>query len=364
MATLGNLTLTGPVKRFADYEREAEEFALKRQLANAQIQSAASGGNDPAALRLANEYLAAKQSGDVERANAIEAFAKTREKNVMLMPDGSYVPLQGMPQALGALKYGEQSGAEMAKTQYEPQRAGMVEGAKLEQQLGYAPRIEADKQTSKMQAEYFETGRQSLPKAGNLLQSKELKEGFLNEKIDSIRSRATGMTTGFTGSILGAVPGTAAYDLRRDVDTLLANAGFDRLQEMRDNSPTGGALGQVSNIELVLLQSAAESLVASQSREQFLTNLDNFQRQREASLRNIQQAYNEDLQRFGGQEMMSAPQARQTTNPAMTTPYDQIQPDMLVDEPAAIPPKKGQVVDGYMFSGGNPNDPKSWKKVK
>ena len=36
--------------------------------------------------------------------------------------------------------------------------------------------------------------------------------------------------------------------------TLKANLGFDSLQKMRDNSKTGGALGQVSEMENKLLQ--------------------------------------------------------------------------------------------------------------
>jgi len=48
--------------------------------------------------------------------------------------------------------------------------------------------------------------------------------------------------------------------LSNKVDTLKANLSFDRLQKMRDESKTGGALGQVSNIELRLLGSALASL--------------------------------------------------------------------------------------------------------
>ena len=44
------------------------------------------------------------------------------------------------------------------------------------------------------------------------------------------------------------------------VKTLQANLAFDRLQDMRDISKTGGALGQVSNIELGLLQSSVAAL--------------------------------------------------------------------------------------------------------
>jgi len=55
-------------------------------------------------------------------------------------------------------------------------------------------------------------------------------------------------------------PRTDARSLSNKVDTLKANLSFDRLQKMRDESKTGGALGQVSNIELRLLGSALASL--------------------------------------------------------------------------------------------------------
>jgi len=45
------------------------------------------------------------------------------------------------------------------------------------------------------------------------------------------------------------------------------------LQEMRDKSKTGGALGNVSNIELKLLESTVNSLDANLDREILLQNL-------------------------------------------------------------------------------------------
>lgn len=41
------------------------------------------------------------------------------------------------------------------------------------------------------------------------------------------------------------VPGTAEYQFMNNIESALANVGLDVLQNMRDNSPTGGALGQV-----------------------------------------------------------------------------------------------------------------------
>lgn len=182
------------------------------------------------------------------------------------------------------------------------QAAANIAAQKKEAEAGAASR-----------GKFNEEGRQGLIRSQRLLQARELQNNMIDDKISSIRDRANGMTTGFGGSLMSSIPGTPAYDLRADVETLLANAGFDRLQEMRDNSPTGGALGQVSNIELGLLQSAAQNLQNSQTKDQFIRNLDAFQRQRESSLANIRAAYEQDYQRFGGaqDQFLPAPQAVQ-----------------------------------------------------
>ena len=56
--------------------------------------------------------------------------------------------------------------------------------------------------------------------------------------------------------------------------TIRSNVGFDRLQQMREASPTGGALGQVSDRELSTLQAVLGSLELEQSEKQLISNLD------------------------------------------------------------------------------------------
>tara|TARA_R110002153_G_scaffold46068_1_gene129863 strand:+ start:87 stop:1244 length:1158 start_codon:yes stop_codon:yes gene_type:complete len=74
---------------------------------------------------------------------------------------------------------------------------------------------------------------------------------------------------GFFGSQLKKIPGTSATDVSALVTTIKSNIGFDKLQAMRDASPTGGALGQVSNQEINFLQSTLNNLNQEQSQEQF-----------------------------------------------------------------------------------------------
>jgi len=56
------------------------------------------------------------------------------------------------------------------------------------------------------------------------------------------------------------IPTTDARQLSGRVDTLKSALSFDRLQQMRDESKTGGALGNVSNVELGLLGSNLAAL--------------------------------------------------------------------------------------------------------
>ncbi len=70
------------------------------------------------------------------------------------------------------------------------------------------------------------------------------------------------------GSLLSGIPETPAKDFNAKIETIKANLGFAELQAMRDASPTGGALGQVTERELAFLQAAAGNLDTAQSPEQ------------------------------------------------------------------------------------------------
>ena len=80
-------------------------------------------------------------------------------------------------------------------------------------------------------------------------------------------------TTGPVGVVLQKIAGTEATDLQATVNTIVANLSFDRLQQMKESSKTGGALGPVSERELTLLGSAVSALSTSQSPPQMLSNL-------------------------------------------------------------------------------------------
>jgi hypothetical protein len=121
-----------------------------------------------------------------------------------------------------------------------------------------------------------------LPKSPNAL-AKETKTNtqraiqgdLVNDDIQRAISSLDGMmpVTGMIGSMTQGIPGTPAHNLEQTLTTIKANIGFDKLQAMREASPTGGALGQVSDFENTQLQAIYGSLAQSQSEPQFRYNL-------------------------------------------------------------------------------------------
>ncbi|MCI0562724.1 MAG: hypothetical protein MN733_29945 [Nitrososphaera sp.] len=81
------------------------------------------------------------------------------------------------------------------------------------------------------------------------------------------------LSTGFVGSLTSGVGGTPAANLDATLNTVRSLIGFDTLQTLRAASPTGGALGPVSDRENTLLQSVRGSLEQKQSPEQLKKTL-------------------------------------------------------------------------------------------
>jgi len=114
-----------------------------------------------------------------------------------------------------------------------------------------------------------------------------------------------GLTTGLTGKASSFVPGTDAYNLNQRLLTLKANLGFDRLQQMREASPTGGALGQVAVQELNALQATVGSLDIGQDRKELAKNLEK-----------VEHHYNNWLRTTQGLPALSLEEFKKTKAPA------------------------------------------------
>lgn len=92
------------------------------------------------------------------------------------------------------------------------------------------------------------------------------------DSVKDLKNRVSLRTTGILA--LGKyAPGSVQRNFANDLQTLKANIAFGELTAMREASKTGGALGQVSNIELGLLESALAGLDQFQSPGNFKKNL-------------------------------------------------------------------------------------------
>lgn len=117
-------------------------------------------------------------------------------------------------------------------------------------------------------------GQQAAKKEKGLKDAATAQAQTVIATIDSALDKVGSNTAGLGGSIMSRVPGSEAVNLESDIDTIKANLGFATLQEMRRNSPTGGALGQVAVQELNMLQSTVASLNTKQSPPQLKKKLE------------------------------------------------------------------------------------------
>jgi len=101
------------------------------------------------------------------------------------------------------------------------------------------------------------------------------------DQIDSAISAAQDLLNNkdidsYLGNFQGRLPSwisSGRNDFNRDLEALKTKVGINALQTMRAMSPTGGALGQVSDFENKMLQQSLASLDTTQSEDQFKKNL-------------------------------------------------------------------------------------------
>lgn len=114
------------------------------------------------------------------------------------------------------------------------------------------------------------------------------------------------------------IPGTEAADAAALLNTLKSQVGFGVLQDMRNNSKTGGALGAVSDAENKMLQSNLAALEKAQSVEQATKSLQKIISYTDDAKSRLSSAYN---LKHGNQSYgQNAQQPTQPKAPQMTIP--------------------------------------------
>jgi hypothetical protein len=174
-----------------------------------------------------------------------------------------------------------QAGQEMTEYQRENLR---LQEERLRLNAGISPeeqqrldiqnqRLELERQKQELAQQKQVTEQQELDrKKQDAAQAAKTRATLITNDLDRALGKASTLTTGFLGARTKGIEGTESYDLAQILDGIKANVGFQELNEMRKNSPTGGALGNVTERETVLLQRVLGSLEQEQSKEQFMFN--------------------------------------------------------------------------------------------
>lgn len=82
---------------------------------------------------------------------------------------------------------------------------------------------------------------------------------------------------GLVGAAQGVIPTSGAAELRRQVAVLRSTASISALNQMRQQSPTGGALGSVTEKEERMLADASGAINPDADPADFLAQLDNYE---------------------------------------------------------------------------------------
>jgi hypothetical protein len=145
------------------------------------------------------------------------------------------------------------------------------------------------------------------------------------KEIDTLRKDLLDLQShrglsGITGAIEGRLPSMSAGSTSAQalLNKILARGQFRELQNMRNNSPTGGALGAISDRENASLRAAFGALDQAQSKEDFQKAINDIISQLDFSKGNITQAFEDTYSYRQGAAPASAPAAPAAAGPRKT----------------------------------------------
>jgi Phage tail lysozyme len=137
-----------------------------------------------------------------------------------------------------------------------------------------------------------------------------------------------------------ALTGDSAVDFDNRTRQITDSAAFAEIQNMRDNSPTGGAVGQLTDQERTAIGNAVTALNSSTSSEEYARAAKAY---RQLAL---------DLSFGEGRWQLNEDGSVEAVVPDAAAGKQE--GDLAV----------GTIEDGYRYIGGDPADPNSWEPVK
>lgn len=244
---------------------------------------------------LVNRYMQQNPNASFSDAlMAVQAGSGLMRQGLTLGPGGVIATAPGAPNAMGNISNAKKTGEEAAT-------------------LNFASPIATAKETGKVTGEKL--GNQT--KVASALLASQAANQNVDAKIDEAINRTSGWTAG-PMSMAAGIPGSPQRDLKAVLDTIKTNSGFDVLQEMRNNSPTGGALGQISDKEEYMLQAKLANLDQAQSPAVLAQRLKELKDFRAGMFNRLKQAYKMD---YGVEPNL---EQRVTPDPGISLPADNL----------------------------------------
>lgn len=292
---LQGLDLTNPesLKQGIQAAMQNKDYQLVSELTKRYEQSAANALSS----QLTTAKIAKEQAEEAKLTTAAQRDEQLRTALAKLPPDASDKDIEAIVRQYGnpdriftTLEKRQTAEANrIAKAELEREKAAERAAVKQRDQefkqqmaaLAASSRnATTDLQRQMTQLKIDELKAKQNDKAEAKLIKEEGAVSHANKVITDVldaKQLVTGMTTGLPGKGQSFIPGTDAYTLKERINTIKANLGFDRLQQMRDASPTGGALGQVAVQELQALQSSVASLDVGLPKKELDKNLGKIQ---------------------------------------------------------------------------------------
>ena len=159
-----------------------------------------------------------------------------------------------------------------------------------------AAEIDAIQQFDKHRVNFVGTFNKQYHRIRGVMASKNILENEIAKVIPILEA---GKGAGLQ-SLLASIPTTDANRVKNILSTVQANIAFDRLQKMRDDSVTGGALGNVSDAEITLLMNSLTQLSNAQTPEAILESLEVVMRKNHEFLGLMEDSFISDLYKYGG----------------------------------------------------------------
>lgn len=162
----------------------------------------------------------------------------------------------------------------------------------------------------------------SFSQASNALRNYESKTDELIKNLRALRNHPG--LKGLTGPLESRLPTVRKETAQAEAiyENIMAQGQFRELQAMRDASPTGGALGNISNFEIQVLRDSFAPLRTVQDEQSFKAGIDELVDKLENAKRGVRTAYDEtySYRTQGAAAAPAAPAAGGGAQPAQPAP--------------------------------------------